>query len=58
MLPGHGGLVPPHFITELSGALHILLWKAAALRELLKSLHDNAVNEMCNRNVVCSHLQV
>lgn len=52
VLPGHGGLVSLHFLTQLSRTLHILLWKVAALRDFLKSLHNCIVNGRCNGNVV------
>lgn len=40
------------FLTEFSRTLHVLLWKAAALRDLLKSLHECIVNGRCKGNVV------
>lgn len=40
------------FLTDSSRMLHILLWKAAALRELLRSPHDCIVNGRCKGNVV------
>lgn len=44
--------MPLRFLTELSRMLHVVLWEAAALKDLLKSPCDCTVNGRCKGNVV------